>query len=228
MLNPHSKPRSWLDLLPGKWRLLYSTGRHIGLTLRQPSTRLLIGDVHLKVTKLAKPHATFSLESDIGFAVMPGKNWPHEKTGTGGRLQVTSLSKLRAGRRLYIKEETATKIRPTTPDMSESILESKKWRKIMPIKEFPSSLPVAKLVSSDVDITVRLDEPLARDVETAQNAVHEVRMQVPPEVFDLSKIVCGTYVDSRLLVLRSVNGSAVVFTSQISVPNSAFEFNGVT
>ncbi|KAH6784056.1 OBP3-responsive protein 1 [Perilla frutescens var. hirtella] len=218
MLNPHSKPRNWLDLLPGKWRLLYSTGRHVGLTLRQPSTRLLIGDVHLKVTKLAKPHATFSLESDICFTVMPGKDWPHDKTGTGGRLRVTSLSKLRAGRRLYIKEETATKIRPTTPDISDAILEklsSKKWRKIMPIKEFPSSLPVAKLVSSDVDITMRLDEPLTGDVKTAQSVIHEVRMQIPPELFDLSKIVCGTYVDSRLLVLRSVNGSAMMFTRAV-------------
>ncbi|XP_057798706.1 probable plastid-lipid-associated protein 14, chloroplastic isoform X2 [Salvia miltiorrhiza] len=217
MLNPHSKPRNWLDLLPGKWRLLYSTGRHIGLTLRQAPTRLLIGDVHLKVSKLAKPHATFSLESDICFTVMPGtrNNWPHEKTGTGGRLQVTSLSKLRAGKRLYIKEETATKLHPTTPDISDSVLEkltSKKWRKIMPIKEFPSSLPVAKFVSSDVDIMMSLDEPLTRDIKTAQNVIREVRMQVPPELFDPSKIVCGTYVDSRLLVLRSVNGSAVLFT----------------
>lgn len=146
---------------------------------------------------------------------MPGENWPHEKTGTGGRLQVTSFSKVRAGKRLYIKEETATKIHPTTPDISDSVLEklsSKKWRKIMPIKEFPSSLPVAKLVSSDVDITMRLDEPLTRDVKIAQDVIREVRMQVPPEVFDPSKIVCGTYVDSRLLVLRSVNGSAALFT----------------
>ncbi|XP_047966832.1 probable plastid-lipid-associated protein 14, chloroplastic [Salvia hispanica] len=217
MLNPHSKPRNWLDQLPGKWRLLYSTGRHIGLTLRQAPTRLLIGDVHLNVCKLAKPHATFSLESDICFTVMPGigNDWPHEKTGTSGRLQVTSLSKLRAGKRLYIKEEMSTKLRPSTPDISDSVLEklsSKKWRKIMPIKEFPSSLPVAKLVSSDVDITMSLDEPLTRDIKTAQDVIREVRMQVPPELFDPSKIVCGTYVDSRLLVLRSVNGSAVLFT----------------
>lgn len=206
-----------MDLLPGKWRLLYSTGPHIGLTLRQAPTRLLIGDVHLEVSKLAKRHATFSLESDICFTVMPGGNWPHEKIGTGGRLQVTSLSKLRAGKRLYIKEETSTKIGPTTPDISETILEklpSKKWRKIIPM-EFPTSLPVAKLVSSDVDIAMRLDKPLTSDVQTAQNVIREVRMQVPPELFDPSKIVCGTYVDSRLLVVRSVNGSAMLFTRAI-------------
>lgn len=206
-----------MDLLPGKWRFLYSTGPHIGLTLRQSPTRLLIGDVHLKVSKLGKPHATFSLESDISFTVMPVENWPHEKSGTGGRLQISSLSKLRAGKRLYIKEEKATKIGPTTPDLSETILEklpSKKWRKIIPMKEFPSSLPVAKLVSSDVDIAMRLDKPTT-DVETAQNVIREVRMQVPPELFDPSKIVCGTYVDSRLLVVRSVNGSALLFTRAV-------------
>ncbi|KAK6135202.1 hypothetical protein DH2020_031047 [Rehmannia glutinosa] len=184
MLNPHSKPRHWLELLPGKWRLLYSTGRHIGLTLRQPPTRVLIGDVHLKIAKLSKPHATFSLQSDIGFTVMPGRDWAHDKTGTGGKLQISSLSKLRAGRRLYIKEETTIRINSATPD----------------------------LISSDVDISMSLDEPLTRDIETAQNVIREVRMQLPPELFDLSKIVCGTYVDSRLLVLRSVNGSALLFT----------------
>ncbi|PIN20511.1 Protein kinase PCTAIRE [Handroanthus impetiginosus] len=215
MLNPHSRPRNWLDLLPGKWRLLYSTGRHIGLTLRQPPIRVLIGNVHLNITKLSKPDATFSIESDIHFTVMLGHDWAHNKTGTNGKLQVKSPSKLRAGKRLYIKEETSTKINSLNQDVSDSILEklsSKKWSKIIPIKEFPSSLPVAKLVSSDVEISMSLDEPLSRDIKTAQNVVREVRMQVPPELFDLTKIVCGTYVDSRLLVLRSVNGSALLLT----------------
>ncbi|KAK4480497.1 hypothetical protein RD792_013572 [Penstemon davidsonii] len=201
--------QQWLQLLPGKWRLLYSTGRHIGLTLRQTPSRVLIGDVHLTISKILKPHATFSIASDIGFTVMPDKNWAHDKTGTCGKLQVNSLSKLRAGRRLYIKEET------TTGSFQDSIMErlsSKKWRKVMPIKEFPSSLQVAKLVPSDVDVCMSLDEPLSRDIKAAQNVIHEVRMQVPPELFDLSKLVCGTYVDSRLLVLRSVNGSALLLT----------------
>ncbi|KAL7106932.1 hypothetical protein ACP275_06G022800 [Erythranthe tilingii] len=218
MLNPHSKPRSWLEMLPGKWRLLYSTGRHIGLTFRQPSTRILIGDVHLNITKLSKLHATFSINSDIGFKVMLGQDWPHDKTGASGKLEINSLSKLRAGRRLYIKEETSTKISSATPDIRDSILEklsSKKWRKTIPIKEFPSSLPVAKLVPSDVNISLSLDEPLTRNVATAQNVIREVRTQVPPEIFDLSKIVCGTYVDSRLLVLRSVDGSALLFTRSL-------------
>lgn len=149
---------------------------------------------------------------------MPHRDWAHDKTGTGGKLQLKSFSKLRAGRRLYIKEESTTKIHSTTTDIRDSIVEklsSKKWRKIIPIKEVPSSLPVAKLVSSDVEITMSIDEPLSRDVATAQNVIREVRTQVPPELFDLSKIVCGTYVDSRLLVLRSVNGSALLLTRSL-------------
>ncbi|GER46706.1 obp3-responsive gene 1 [Striga asiatica] len=215
MLNPHSKPRQWLELLPGKWRLLYSTGRQIGLTLRQPTTRVLISEAHLTITKLSKPHATFSIQSDVSFTVMPSLDWALDKKGTKGKLQMTSPSKLRAGRRFYINEKTADRINSAySPDARDFILEklsSKKWRKIVPLKEFPSSLPVAKLITSDVDITMSMDEPLSRDVGAAQNVVREVRTQLPPELFDLSKIVCGTYVDSRLLVLRSVNGSAVLF-----------------
>ncbi|CAA2962067.1 probable plastid-lipid-associated 14, chloroplastic [Olea europaea subsp. europaea] len=219
MLNPHSKPKHWLNLLPGTWRLLYSTGRHIGLTLRQPPARVLIGDVLLTVSKLSKPNATFSVASDIGFTVMLGQDWAHDKAGISGNMQVSSLSKLRAGRRLYIKEEPNTRnFYSSTLDVHNSIqekLSSKKWKNIIPIKEFPSSLPVAKLVTSDVEVTMSLDEPLSRDMKTAQNVIQEVRLQVPPELFDLSKIVCGTYVDSRLLVLRCVNGSALLFTRSI-------------
>lgn len=56
---------------------------------------------------------------------------------------------------------------------------------------------------------------MTRDVKTAQNVIREVRMQVPPELFDPSKIVCGTFVDSWLLVVRSVNGSAILLTRAV-------------
>eukprot|EP00252_Welwitschia_mirabilis_P019298 TRINITY_DN4421_c0_g1_i5.p1 TRINITY_DN4421_c0_g1~~TRINITY_DN4421_c0_g1_i5.p1 ORF type:complete len:536 (+),score=51.27 TRINITY_DN4421_c0_g1_i5:294-1901(+) len=39
-MNPNSNLKTWNDLLPGNWRLLYSTGRHIGLTLRQVHPKL--------------------------------------------------------------------------------------------------------------------------------------------------------------------------------------------
>ncbi|KAK2998592.1 hypothetical protein RJ639_022945, partial [Escallonia herrerae] len=216
MVNPHSKPKNWLSLLPGRWRLLYCTGRHLGLTLRQPSARVLIGDVHLTVSRASKSRTTFSFTSGIGFTVLIGQEWPHDKIGVAGTLQVNSFFRLTAGRRLYLKEDKAMgESLSSARNAQDSVIEKlsgKKWRKVLPFKELPSSLQVAKLISSDVEVSMSLNEPLSRDVKTAQNVVQEVRTQIPPEMFDLSNIVCGTYVDSRLLVLRGVNGSALLFT----------------
>ncbi|XP_016564415.2 probable plastid-lipid-associated protein 14, chloroplastic isoform X2 [Capsicum annuum] len=215
MLNPYPKPKHWLGLLPGKWRLLYCTGRHIGLTLRQPPVRVLIGEAYLTISKVSKPSTIFSAASHISFTVMGDRDWAHDKSGVEGKLLVNSSFRLRAGRRLYLKEETITSKFPSaTPDAQASILtrlSSKKWRKAIPIKEFPSSLSVAKLVSDEIDVMMSLHEPLSGNAEVAQKALQEVRTQIPPEMFDLSKIVCGTYLDSRLLLLRSVNGSALFF-----------------
>lgn len=206
----------WLGSFPGKWRLLYCTGRHIGLTLRQPSVRVLIGEVYLTISKASTPKTTFSAASHISFTVMAGGDWPHDKSGVGGKLQVNTYFRLRAGRRLYLKEETDTSKFPSaTPDAQASAvkrLSSKTWRKAIPVNEFPSSLSVAKLASTETEVTMSLDKPLSGNIEVAQKALQEVRTQIPPEMFDLSKIVCGTYLDSRLLVLRSVNGSALVLT----------------
>ncbi|KAL3570585.1 hypothetical protein D5086_027834 [Populus alba] len=145
MLNAHSRPKNWLELLPGKWRLLYCTGRQIGLTLRQPSARVLIGDVYLTINRASKLNTSISFTSDIGFTVMNGRDWPHDK-------------------------------------------------------------------SADIEVTMSLGDNLNQNDVTPSNIVHELRVQVPPEMFDLSRLVCGTYVDSRLLVLRGVNGSALLFT----------------
>ncbi|GMY07498.1 probable plastid-lipid-associated protein 14, chloroplastic [Fagus crenata] len=216
MLNPNSKPKNWLELLPGKWRLLYCTGRHIGLTLRQPPARVLIGDVRLTVSRASELNTNLSFTSDIGFKIMIGRDWPHDKTGTSGKLQVNSLFRLTAGRRLYLKEEKTTgKFTMGSSNIQDSLakkLSGRKWRKAIPFKEFPSSLPVAKLASGDIEVIMNLGEPLNQNLDTPRNAVHEIRTQLPPEMFDLSKLVCGTYVDSRLLVLRGVNGSALLFT----------------
>lgn len=208
--------QNWLDLLPGKWRLLYSTGRHIGLTFRQPPARVLIGNVHLTVNRTSKLNTSLSFKSDIGFRVLVGKEWPHDKAGVDGKLHVNSLFRLMAGRRLYLKQEKdATKLPLGMTNAQDSVMEkvsSKKWRKAIPFAEFPSSLRVAKLVSGDVEVSISLGKPLSTNVKIAQDVVQEVRTQVPPEMFDLSQIVCGTYVDKRLLVLRGVNGSALLFT----------------
>ncbi|OWM79635.1 hypothetical protein CDL15_Pgr023047 [Punica granatum] len=222
MLNPHSKPKNWLELLPGKWRLLYCTGRHIGLTLRSPPARALIGNVHLTISRATDSTTpTFRFTSDISFTVMVGPQWPHNKDGTLGKLQVNSLFHLSAGRQIYIKEETTSGKFSLGQSIDRDALLRKistgKWGKAIPYKELPSSLPVVKFVSDDdIEVTLNLDEPLSRDVKMAGNIVQEVRMQVPPEMFDLSKLVCGTYVDSRLLVLRGVSGSALFFTRSCS------------
>ncbi|XVF10050.1 hypothetical protein REPUB_Repub07fG0150200 [Reevesia pubescens] len=222
MLNPHSRPKNWLELLPGKWRLLYSTGRHIGLTLRQPPVRVLIGDAHLTIVRASKLNTSLSVVSEIGFTVILGHDWPHDKRGIKGKLQVNSLSSLKAGRRLYLKEKATEgfSLRQSNPE--ESIVEklsSRKWRKAIPFKEFPSSLPVAKLLPDDIEVSMSFDDPLNQNVDVARNIVLEIRTQVPPEMFELSNFVCGTYVDSRMLVLRGVNGSALIFTR--SCPNES-------
>ncbi|XP_071709976.1 probable plastid-lipid-associated protein 14, chloroplastic [Rutidosis leptorrhynchoides] len=220
MLNPYPRRKNWLGLLPGRWRLVYCTGRHIGLTTRQPPSRVFIGEVHLTISQpsTTKPKPPFSFTSDIGFRVLIGKDWPHDKTGINGKLQVNSSFKLTSGKRLYLKEETNTHNLPSTTtnaqDSAIKKLSGKKWRKT---REVPSSLSVVKLASNDIDVTLMLNEPLTRDVEAAQAAINEVRMQIPPEMFDLSKIVCGTYIDTRMLVLRSVNGSALLFTRACSI-----------
>ncbi|XP_052199737.1 probable plastid-lipid-associated protein 14, chloroplastic isoform X2 [Diospyros lotus] len=217
MLNPHSKPKNWVGFLPGKWRLLYCTGRHIGLTLRQPPARALIGDVHLTINRSPKSSRAFSVTSGINFNVLIGQQWPHDKAGVPGKLEINSSIRLTAGKRLYLKEEkSTTKFQPSESNTHDSVvkkLSGRRWRKALPFKEFPSSLPVAKLICSEVEVTMSLNHPSLREnMDAAKNVVREIRIQVPPEMFDLSKLVCGTYVDSRLLVLRGISGSALLFT----------------
>ncbi|CAN8302048.1 unnamed protein product [Cochlearia groenlandica] len=216
MLNPCPKPNCWLELLPGKWRMLYSTGKHIGLTLRQPSTRALIGNVHLTITRASNANnnnTSLSFTSDIAFTAITTKDWPHDKTGATGKLQTLSQFRLVSGKRLYLKEEKKNigKFSMGEPDAEEGLvekLETKKWKKVLPFKEFPSSLPVAKLVSGEIEVTMNMNDR----VDSPGEVIGEVRKQIPQEMFDLSKLVCGTYIDSRLLVLRCVNGSALLFT----------------
>ncbi|XP_052303278.1 probable plastid-lipid-associated protein 14, chloroplastic isoform X3 [Populus trichocarpa] len=196
MLNAHSRPKNWLELLPGKWRLLYCTGRQIGLTLRQPSARVLIGDVYLTINRASKLNTSISFTSDIGFTVMNGRDWPHDKSGVTGKLEVNSLFRLTSGRRLYLKEEkTSEKLSFGQPNNQDSLaqkLSAKKWRKLVPYKEFPSSLPVAKLVAADIEVTMSLGDNLNQHDVTPSSIVQEIRVQVPPEMFDLSRLVCGT------------------------------------
>lgn len=220
MLNPHPKPKDWLQLLPGRWRLLYCTGRHIGLTLRQASPRILIGNAYLTFSQDGDSNNILKLASDIGFSAILGTQWSHNKDGISGKLQIGSSVELVAGSRHYVKEETeGGNSRLSNSQQSHAQkLAGRKWETLRPSKELPSSLPVAKLTPGEVEVTLNLDSPSLREVGIAGSIVQEVRTQIPPEMFDVSKLVCGTYVDSRLLVLRGVNGSALLFTR--SCPDS--------
>ncbi|KAI7729986.1 hypothetical protein M8C21_004452 [Ambrosia artemisiifolia] len=152
-------------------------------------------------------------------SVLVGKDWPHDKIGIDGKLVVNSTFRLTSGKRLYMKgeDENLPAIGTNAQESAIKKLSGKRWRKALRHKELPSSLPVVKLVSSDIDVALILNEPLSKDIEAAQFVVNEVRTQIPPEMFDLSKIVCGTYIDSRMMVLRSVNGSALLFTRACSI-----------
>ncbi|KAK1326330.1 hypothetical protein QJS10_CPA01g02149 [Acorus calamus] len=157
MLNPHTRPKSWFKLLEGRWRLLYCTGRHIGLTLRQPSPRVLIRDAYLTFSSTSDLENS-SITSDISFKVMPTPHWPHDKSGIPGALQTTSPSaRLTSGRRLYGLEEDSkgwTHHSRLTSDSQELVvvrrMSGKKWKGVANMnKEPPFNLPVVKLEPSE-------------------------------------------------------------------------------
>ncbi|CAL4974971.1 unnamed protein product [Urochloa decumbens] len=202
VLNPNLRT----ELLPGRWRLLYCTGRHIGLTLRQPSPRILISDVCLTVSS-ESVDPVFCVTSDIGFRIMPESNWPHDKSGTEGVLSATTSARITAGR-VYIHEQEGKENRVASSRSSRRYLRGK-WRKGSKMKELPASLASVNIAMDEVDISMSCKSTL--NVNSAEKVLQEIRTQTPPEMFDLSKIVCGTYIDARLMVLRGVNGSALLF-----------------
>lgn len=207
VLNPNSRTESWLHLLPGRWCLLYCTGRHIGLTLRQPTPRILMSDVFLTFAQTPESvDPVLSLASDIGFKIMPESDWPHDKSGTEGNLSVTTSARIAPGR-IYINAEDSKDSRITS---SRRYLHGK-WGKASKMKELPASLPTASINVDEDEVDVSMTCGSTLNVNSARKVLQEVRTQTPPEMFDLSKIVCGTYIDSRLMILRGVNGSALLF-----------------
>ncbi|KAI0515833.1 hypothetical protein KFK09_008501 [Dendrobium nobile] len=216
LLNPHPKLKNWMEILHGRWRLLYCTGRHLGLTLRQPSRRVIIGSAYLTFTNSDNSdEPSLLLTSNISFKIMPISSWPHDKSGSPGSLLVKSKAKITSGRRLYLREEDGAM--PSHFSSQESIssaLLSKKWKGVGSVKELPYSLPAAKILHGEIDVSMNLEQSSSPSttIGEAQAVLKEVRTQIPPEMFDISKLVCGTYIDSRMLVLRGVNGSALLFT----------------
>ncbi|KAM3331414.1 hypothetical protein ACQJBY_027417 [Aegilops geniculata] len=208
VLNPNSSTENWLRLLPGRWCLLYCTGRHIGLTLRQPTPRVLISDAFLTFAEAPESvDPILSLTSDIGFKIMPESDWPHDKSGTEGNLSVTTSARITPGR-IYTNAEDG---KESSSRITSSRYLGGKWGKAAKMKELPASLPTVSVNVDEDDVDVSMSCGSTLNVKSARNVLQEVRTQTPPEMFDLSKIVCGTYIDSRLMVLRGVNGSALLF-----------------
>ncbi|KAF7029989.1 hypothetical protein CFC21_041613 [Triticum aestivum] len=208
VLNPNSSTENWLRLLPGRWCLLYCTGRHIGLTLRQPIPRVFISDAFLTFAEAPESvNPILSLTSDIGFKIMPESDWPHDKSGTEGNLSITTSARITPGR-IYTNAEDG---KESSSRITSSRYLGGKWGKAAKMKELPASLPTASVNVDEDEVDVSMSCGSTLNVKSARNVLQEVRTQTPPEMFDLSKIVCGTYIDSRLMVLRGVNGSALLF-----------------
>ncbi|KAM0876976.1 hypothetical protein ACQ4PT_035824 [Festuca glaucescens] len=205
VLNPNPRTENWLHLLPGRWCLLYCTGRHIGLTLRQPTPRVLITDAFLTFAETPESvDPVLSLTSEIGFKIMPESDWPHDKSGTEGILSITTSARITHGS-IYTNADDIEGMRIT----SSSYLRGK-WGKASNIKQLPASLPAASINVDEDEVDVSMSCGSTLNVNSARKVLQEVRTQTPPEMFDLSKVVCGTYIDSRLMILRGVNGSALL------------------
>ncbi|KAH9315341.1 hypothetical protein KI387_023968, partial [Taxus chinensis] len=156
-LNPNTDLKKWHALLVGKWRLLYHTGRQIGLTLRQGFPRVLIGNVYLNVSPTEDNNNKFSMAADINFTSTVNANWPHDKSGKQGNLHISSTIEIGRWERIY---ETESQIRNQGTIYQEKVEEIERsfkisqqkrknsrigrWRKVSNFlsKETPSSLPV--------------------------------------------------------------------------------------
>ncbi|KAJ4781028.1 OBP3-responsive protein 1 [Rhynchospora pubera] len=192
-LNPNSKLKNWIHLLPGRWRLLYSTGRHIGLTFRQPSPRVLIKDAYLSFSDMSNANKSIlSMSVDITFTSISSAQWPHDKSGTSGSLHIASNTNLSPGR-FYGNSSNSS--------YGNSL--GSNW-------EVPPSLPVANLRVGEIDVSMTMESNPS--IDEAQRILKEVRIQIPQEMFDLTRVICGTYIDSRMLVLRGADGSALLLT----------------
>lgn len=221
LLNPNTRPESWLELLPGKWRLLYHTGRQIGLTRRQASPTVLIGDVFHSFSLL---DGRLSMTSSITFSAMIDKgDWTLDKSGTGGKFEVTSSNvTVRKGQRSYTTglQTEAEDVQKTSARLMEGLYNQIKIRGFDHPREgkfhqsisaaVPPILPIVRLDVEDFEMTMELGY-VGEDPSYPMRSLQEVRIQIPPESFDISNIVCGTYIDARLLVLRGVSGAALLF-----------------
>ncbi|KAL3693186.1 hypothetical protein R1sor_006837 [Riccia sorocarpa] len=204
-MNPNTGCKDWMSLSSGRWRLLYHTGRHIGLTRREGTPSVLLGNVALNMEGVSETSLAF--HADIEFSVMGPGNWPQDKQGIMGSLNVHSSNvSVLGGERLYPEEENGqqeVKTNISTP--------TKRVSRMLPDEDVPATMPVVRFDhTGEIDISLNLDVEV-KDETLPQRVIREVRIALPPEMFDISRIVCGTYVDSRLMILRTVKGTACLF-----------------
>lgn len=232
-MNPNSTSEGWGELACGTWRLLYHTGPQIGLTIRKASPAVMIKGVTLD---FKKAESDVSMTSEIKFTAMSPDHWPHDKAGVKGVLKVSSPTvSLARGERLYLPEFRADEEQGSTrqtPEAKEgqkvqdaaekgkSTRNQRRSRQLLPDEPGPASLPIVRVFSqAELEFEMEVDLK-GLDKAFAQRTLTEVRRQIPKEIFDLSRFVCGTYIDSRLMVLRGVSGSACLFTRSPLVSKS--------
>eukprot|EP00249_Psilotum_nudum_P022380 c28493_g1_i3 orf=307-2301(-) len=217
MINLNTSPKSWLELLAGKWRLVYHTGRHIGLTLRQAVPTVLVDEA---VQRFEFFEGRLSMTTDVNFTAMPEKgDWAPNKIGMTGCLQIVSSSiNISSGERSYttgiqMESDGQNKLFHKLVNLVESSNQQgrkdsgiKRLRKVLPATP-PLVMPVIRFNHQDCDVSLKLDDTGSEPTFPIR-VLQELRIQIPPETFDISGIICGTYIDARLLVLRGISGAA--------------------
>ncbi|KAJ0839645.1 hypothetical protein HanPSC8_Chr14g0609311 [Helianthus annuus] len=142
MLNPYSKPKVKLARV-ATWKMEIGLlhGRHVGLTTRQPPSRVLMRRRAPYNNPTIKTKQPLSFTSDVNFRVLVGKDWPHDKIGIHGKLVVNSTFRLTSGKRHYIKDEENENLPPAfATNAQESAikkLSGNKWRKALQQREPP-------------------------------------------------------------------------------------------
>ncbi|KAL2634677.1 hypothetical protein R1flu_006156 [Riccia fluitans] len=209
-MNPNPSVKDWISLSGGRWRLLYHTGRHIGLTRREGTPPVLMGDVTLNMEAVAE--TSLSIRADLWFSAMGPGNWPQDKKGMKGSLNVHSSNvSVYDGERVYPDEEKGSEYdTPGVKSVENFSTSRRRFRRMLPDEPVPA-MPVVRFGhSEEIDIRLNLAVDM-KDRTLPQRVIREVRIAVPPEMFDISKLVCGTYVDSRLMIVRTVTGTACLF-----------------
>ncbi len=175
--------------------------------------------------------SSLTMRTSVAFTVMAeDSNWSAEKAGPKGKFNVCAHTvALSEDTRLYQtdgegsdKAASYPKQRsinhtqnhpvshPTSQEIGRRADGSLRFRKQVIPDETPASMPVIRLdVHEDLEMSMELD--MKGISALPKKVLQEVQLQIPREMFDLTNLVCATYIDSRLLILRGVSGAALLF-----------------